>query len=309
MAAWSPASVLQTLEAEADQETEETAHAVGTKKARQRHQQAHPDEGVGLVTAANGTPQANFDEPQPPAPGTADNDPTATVKSEPELDAAANGVKARKKPAHVEDAAAVAATPAAAPAPRAIRAPLQRLPRPTRGPDEGSGAALGQALGAADTCWSASKEAGAATKQQLQQQRGTKRKRAGKAGTPPPEGTDAGTEDGEEAAVAASNNGSGVVAQQPVGKVLPVGSRPSWLVQAVEGGSTALNKRQAKALVDDLSQPQQVEFMMGCASCDYQQVGVVTELGCKRGLWLCLLCMLLFTVCEAVQVQCCGSTL
>jgi hypothetical protein len=44
-------------------------------------------------------------------------------------------------------------------------------------------------------------------------------------------------------------------------------------VQALQGGSAALNKRQAKALDDDFSQPQQVEFMLGCASCDYQQVG------------------------------------
>jgi hypothetical protein len=60
--------------------------------------------------------------------------------------------------------------------------------------------------------------------------------------------------------------------QPPPGKVLPVGSRPAWLVQAVQGGSAALNKCQTKGLPDDLGQPQQVEFMLGCVSCDYQQV-------------------------------------
>jgi hypothetical protein len=63
--------------------------------------------------------------------------------------------------------------------------------------------------------------------------------------------------------------------QQQAGKVLPVAPRPAWLVQAVQGGSAALNKRQAKGLPDDRGQPQQVEFMLGCASCDYQQVRVM----------------------------------
>jgi hypothetical protein len=158
-------------------------------------------------------------------------------------------------------------------APCAIKAPLQRLPRPTKGPDEGPGAAVGQALGAADACWSAP-PAAPSTKQQ--QPRGTKRKRAGKASTPPPDlTTETGTEDGEDA-VAAAAQGSNAPRQQqpqqPLGKALPVGSRPSWLVQARAGGSAALNKRQAKGLADDLSRPQQVEFMLGCAECDYQQV-------------------------------------
>jgi hypothetical protein len=48
-------------------------------------------------------------------------------------------------------------------------------------------------------------------------------------------------------------------------------------VQARAGGSAALNKRQAKGLADDLSRPQQVEFMLGCAECDYQQVRCVFD--------------------------------
>jgi hypothetical protein len=140
-----------------------------------------------------------------------------------------------------------------------------------RGPDEGAGAALGQALGAADALWSADKDAAPASKQQPQQHRWTKRKRPAKASTPPPDvTTETGTEDGEDAT---PGHGS-MLAQQPAGKALPVGSRPGWLVQALQGGSAALNKRQAKALADDLTQPQQVEFMLGCASCDYQQVGL-----------------------------------
>jgi hypothetical protein len=120
---------------------------------------------------------------------------------------------------------------------------------------------VGQALGAA--CWSVAKEQG--KRQQQQQQRGTKRRRAGGA---TPDASEAGTEDMDDAAAA------GPAQQQlpPPGKPLPVGSRPAWLQQVLSGGSKSLNKRHARALPDDGSTPQAVEFMPGCVQCDYQQV-------------------------------------
>jgi hypothetical protein len=120
-----------------------------------------------------------------------------------------------------------------------------------------------------------------------QQQRGAKRKRSGKASTPPPD--TAADEAGEDAGL-----GSCGLAQQPPGKPLPAGSRPGWLVQALQGGSAALNKRHARGLPDDLSQPQQVEFMLGCADCDHQQVCVCA--------WVVLAGIL--CVCSALCVLC-----
>jgi hypothetical protein len=39
----------------------------------------------------------------------------------------------------------------------------------------------------------------------------------------------------------------------------------------VEAGSAHLNKRRCRTLQDDLSKQQQVEFMLGCDSCNFDQ--------------------------------------
>lgn len=282
------ALIMQTLEAEADQETEETAqHATaGSKKSRQRQ---HSQHGAGQQQAAaaaamNGVAHVKAEDTAAAdeasdseavgqqAAAAVEAAPAAKGKAQKKAVAAASGQEAVVAEAAGAAPAAVVPAPAAAAAPacRAIKTPLQRLQRPVRGADEGEGAAAGQALGAADiACWSVIREPVATSKQPTQQQRGTKRKRSTKASTPPPDATtEIGTEDGEDAAGHVS-----IPAQQAAGKPLPAGTRPSWLVQALQGGSAALNKRQVKGLADDLSQPQQVEFMLGCVNCDYQQVG------------------------------------
>jgi hypothetical protein len=60
------------------------------------------------------------------------------------------------------------------------------------------------------------------------------------------------------------------VQTQLAGKPLAVGSRPAWLDE-VDAGSAHLNKRRCRALQDDLSKQQQVEFMLGCESCSFDQ--------------------------------------
>lgn len=279
---WLTLLTVQTLEAEADEETEEaapaTAAAGGSSRKGRPRQPSRTEQQ---------REQVKHDTAKPAMNGAAHvkQEPAAAPAVVPSPAAAAGQTPASSSKAHAKPpGAAVTPAPAAAAAvvartratPRRVRAPLQRLPRPARGPDEGAGAALGQAVGSADAQWSISKEAASSSKQPPP--RGAKRKRSsGKASTPPPpDTTETGTEDGDDhhAAAAAHPSNLGTILQQPQGKALPVSSRPAWLVQVSQGGSAALNRRAAKALPDDLEQPQQVEFMLGCSSCDYQQVRV-----------------------------------
>jgi hypothetical protein len=116
-----------------------------------------------------------------------------------------------------------------------------------------------------------------------EQQRLAKRKRsqvaaadvdAAAAAAAMPVGEDAaGGSSAGAAAVAAVGFGStlGQPGQtQLAGKPLPAGSRPAWL-EEVEAGSAHLNKRRCRTLQDDLSKQQQVEFMLGCDSCSFDQ--------------------------------------
>lgn len=136
------------------------------------------------------------------------------------------------------------------------------IPQDFRGPDSGSQAATGQALGLDEACWTVSRDSS-------RELRGAKRKR--------PAASSAKTADAEasEGAEAPEEQQPFTAVQEqppvPAGRPLAVGSRPAWLDE-VDEGSSQLNKRRAKTWQDDLGRRQEVEFMLGCDKCDYQRV-------------------------------------
>lgn len=164
--------------------------------------------------------------------------------------------------------------------PASVR-PRFTIPAAFRGPDCGPGAAAGGALGGFDSCWSAPKEPSS------KQQRSAKRKRDSSGCVGPRSKQDADCEDQgsvdiSAAATAAEASMSGKVRQPPPGKPLAVGTRPAWL-QQVEAGTAHLNKRRQGSWEDDLNQPQEVEFMLGCSKCSCQRVSwlwCVSEASC-----------------------------
>jgi hypothetical protein len=141
--------------------------------------------------------------------------------------------------------------------------PRLAIPAAFRGPDSGPGAAAGAALGGFDPCWSISKELNA------KQQRSAKRKRDS-IGSRNKQDADVEAEGGGlETPTAAAT--SGQAQQPPAGKPLAAGSRPAWC-QQVDAGTAHLNKRRHLSWEDDLDQPQEVEFMLGCSKCSFQRV-------------------------------------
>jgi hypothetical protein len=372
--------VLQTLEAEADKETEALAEAAKAKrrtldgakqqppKQQQQQQQHKPkqllpqpqplvEQGNGVASpvlhaheehetaqapAADGSDTSMPDAPDALAGAAVSADAATAAPAEAAAgvtpssvpppaasiaDVAAAAAAATAAAAAAEDAAMDAAMAAAMPvdvskllaASRASGGGTGRrsgaagfglrraliVPANYRGPDSGTGAAAGQAVGGDSVCWSMSKE----------QQRLAKRKRsqaaaadvdAAAAAAAMRVGDDApgSSSAGGAAAVAA---GFGAAAGQPqlAGKPLPVGSRPAWLDE-VEAGSAHLNKRRCRTLQDDLSKQQQIEFMLGCDSCSFDQKVRVQHALFRLVLFLTRVVMLVLdsTGCQYICADC-----
>lgn len=139
------------------------------------------------------------------------------------------------------------------------------IPQDFRGPDSGPGAAAGKAVGSTPACWTASRDSS-------KEQRGTKRMRPAGGSSKAADGeapeAATGSEPGEEQPCVSAAAEQPAV---PAGKLLVAGSRPAWLGE-VEQGSNQLNKQRAETWQDDLSKPQEVEFMLGCDKCRWQRV-------------------------------------